>query len=196
MPRRVINGEPTPTTASSVATSTLRRMYRRWAGHLGYIVSVPYVSHSTRTAVATRGGIVVAAISVLYVAQYMIESIADALFGASAVARALPPSRLATNPLVVCILAPIVETMVFQWAPIRAGKKWLRMPYLIAASCSALIFGVAHGLEGRLLAKAIFGGVVFAATFVIEARKDGRPIATTIVVHSLYNSSLFFLRNA
>jgi hypothetical protein len=85
-----------------------------------------------------------------------------------------------------CILAPLLETAVNQWACIRLLKK-LRLPTGIAVVISAAFFGLSHSYSILYIYMTFFMGVVLGSVFAIEDTRGGHPFLATLAVHALRN---------
>jgi hypothetical protein len=71
----------------------------------------------------------------------------------------------------------------------------LRANWTISCIITGCIFGALHGYRDSALLKLSIAGILLTAVFVIEKRKQGRPIRMTFAVHSLYNTILWLARN-
>jgi hypothetical protein len=85
-----------------------------------------------------------------------------------------------------CILAPLLETAVMQWACIRLLKK-LRLPTGMAIVFSAAFFGLGHSYSILYICMMFFVGLVLASVFAIEDARAGHPFLATLAVHTLRN---------
>jgi hypothetical protein len=52
-----------------------------------------------------------------------------------------------------------------------------------------------HGYIDSALVKLSITGIFLTALYVIEKRKEGRPIMMTFAAHSIYNTILWLARN-
>jgi membrane protease YdiL (CAAX protease family) len=93
-----------------------------------------------------------------------------------------------------CVIAPLVETALHQWACLRLLSK-LRCPVSAAIVVSALLFGLGHTYSIAYVAMTFWTGLVLAAVFVIEDRRAGRPFLATAAVHAMRNgiTTLYFV---
>jgi signal transduction histidine kinase len=91
-----------------------------------------------------------------------------------------------------CIVAPIVETYLFQWLPyyLFDFKKKL---FLISAILGCF-FGLLHYTSLMYVAVASCAGFLFLLFYVLLARRHNNFVAflTIAIVHSLYNAVVFF----
>lgn len=85
-----------------------------------------------------------------------------------------------------CILAPLLETAVSQWACIRLLKK-LRLPTGMAVVLSAAFFGLGHSYSILYICMTFFVGLVLGSVFAIEDARGGHPFLATLAVHALRN---------
>jgi hypothetical protein len=85
-----------------------------------------------------------------------------------------------------CIVAPLIETAINQWACLRLLKR-LRCRTGIAIGISALIFGLGHYYSAAYVVMATLVGAILATVFVIEDTRNGHPFIATLAVHMLRN---------
>ncbi|MDR1975266.1 MAG: CPBP family intramembrane metalloprotease [Bacteroidales bacterium] len=95
------------------------------------------------------------------------------------------------------IVAPIVETFIFQWLPIWSLCKIKRIPYWIPIVVSAVFFGWAHlsySVYYMIITVAV--GYVFASLFVVYKIKKRNSVAFWFVtlLHALSNLTATILR--
>jgi hypothetical protein len=85
-----------------------------------------------------------------------------------------------------CLIAPMLETAVNQWACIRLLNRF-GCRTAIAIVISALLFGLGHSYSVVYILMTFTIGLVLAATFVIEDRRGGSPFLVTMTVHAMRN---------
>ncbi|WP_224031090.1 CPBP family intramembrane glutamic endopeptidase [Paraburkholderia caribensis] len=85
-----------------------------------------------------------------------------------------------------CVLAPLLETAVNQWACIRLLKN-LRLPTGMAIVLSAAFFGLGHSYSILYMSMTFFVGLVLESVFAIEDARAGHPFLATFAVHALRN---------
>ena len=102
-----------------------------------------------------------------------------------------------TAAVLAWIVAPPLETLLAQWAPIRGLR---RIPFLnsrdgILILISALVFGLLHTYSALAVIRAFVIGLVLAYAFVIYEYKEGSPFWVVTAIHALRNmvSSVLFL---
>jgi uncharacterized protein len=96
--------------------------------------------------------------------------------------------RFVATLIIACVIAPLCETFVFQWAVIGGLRRFLRCRAGWAIAVSAACFGLAHAsysVEYALRAAA--SGLVLGAVFVIEQDKRGAPFWVVTAIHALHN---------
>jgi membrane protease YdiL (CAAX protease family) len=91
-----------------------------------------------------------------------------------------------------CIVAPLIETAINQWACLRLLKR-LRCTTGIAIGISALIFGLGHYYSAAYVVMATLVGAILATVFVIEDTRNGHPFIATLAVHVLRNAVAMLL---
>ncbi|GAB2924102.1 hypothetical protein GCM10027093_74430 [Paraburkholderia jirisanensis] len=85
-----------------------------------------------------------------------------------------------------CLIAPMLETAVNQWACIRLLNRF-GCRTAIAIVISALLFGLGHTYSVAYVLTTFIIGLVLAATFVIEDHRGGSPFLVTMMVHATRN---------
>jgi uncharacterized protein len=85
-----------------------------------------------------------------------------------------------------CVLAPLLETTVHQWACLRILEKF-RVRALAGIFMSSLGFAVAHDYSVPYMLTAFLSGVILSTVFVVERKRNGSPFMTTLTVHALKN---------
>jgi len=88
--------------------------------------------------------------------------------------------------LIGCLIAPVLETAVNQWACIRLLNRF-GCGTATAIVVSALFFGLGHTYSLAYVLVTFNIGLVLAATFVIEDRRGGSPFLVTMAVHAMRN---------
>jgi membrane protease YdiL (CAAX protease family) len=86
-----------------------------------------------------------------------------------------------------CVVIPVAETLVFQWACIRLLREKLKWRASRAIAASAVLFGLAHTYSVPYVLIATIGGVVLGIVFVIEQEKNGSPFWVVATIHALRN---------
>jgi membrane protease YdiL (CAAX protease family) len=89
--------------------------------------------------------------------------------------------------IIACIVAPLLETLMFQWLPIRAVQYVSRKSRWSAIMLSAIAFSVAHWYNGYYVIFAFLVGLVFAYSFIICDQAGKRPFLSVCLIHALRN---------
>ncbi len=105
----------------------------------------------------------------------------------------LPAFGMVGRLIVGSVITPLVETALFQWAPIRLLRTWLKLPALLAMGVSAVLFAVAHTYSIGYVVFTFFVGLVLAYGFVLKDFRGGRPYLLICIVHALRNAIAAFL---
>lgn len=92
------------------------------------------------------------------------------------------------------LVMPFLETLAGQWLPIRVARRLLTSSWGIAGLTSVIVFTVLHGYTDRFAVNILLGAIVLSAVFVIEAKRNGRPVLSTYLTHAIANSMVFFLQ--
>ncbi|MCA8093037.1 CPBP family intramembrane metalloprotease [Burkholderia anthina] len=100
---------------------------------------------------------------------------------------------LLTRLFLGSLAAPIVETFVFQWLPIRLIRRTFGGSVYSAIGASTLVFGAAHGYSILYVAVALWGGLTFATVFVLRDYPGGHPFLVIATAHAARNTLASFL---
>lgn len=95
---------------------------------------------------------------------------------------------LLTRLLVGSLAAPIVETFLFQWLPIRLIRRTFGASVWSAIGASTLVFGATHGYSILYATIALWGGLIFATVFVLRDYPGGRPFLVVATAHAARNT--------
>jgi len=95
---------------------------------------------------------------------------------------------LATRLFVGSLVAPLVETFLFQWLPIRVICRVFKASASLAVCASTLAFGAAHGYSPVYVAVALWGGFIFATVFALRDYPGGRPFLVVAGAHAARNT--------
>jgi len=90
--------------------------------------------------------------------------------------------------LVILVISPIVETLLFQWLPISAvayfkvtNRNWLKM------IVSSLLFASIHYYSVLYLVMAFIGGLIMSFLYIYTEQKHKIPVIYVAFLHFLYN---------
>jgi len=155
-------------------------------------VSFKLKNHWTNT---PRWGLIVGGAAIMSFGQIALIVVGSWFFGAPP-AHEIPFANrsIELRLFVIVVAMPFVETIVGQWLPIRLVRGVFRQPWWVAGLCSAIAFTCLHGYTDRTVVSIVLGAAVLAAVFVVEARKQGRPIFSTYVTHALANGLVLAVR--
>lgn len=97
--------------------------------------------------------------------------------------------------LIAVILAPLLETLVFQYAIISFILK--KMPKALLFSCfiSAVFFGLSHSYSIEYVLKTFFSGLLFGSLYITVLTKKAHAIIIVSIAHSIFNLIGFFVKN-
>lgn len=87
-----------------------------------------------------------------------------------------------------CIWAPLWEELVFRNAPLQLIRGSQTNPIHVIVITSAL-FGWLHGGPVNIMIQGVYG-VVFSYVYL----RNGYCYWSSVILHSLYNASLFFIK--
>ncbi|MCB2361671.1 type II CAAX prenyl endopeptidase Rce1 family protein [Clostridium estertheticum] len=108
---------------------------------------------------------------------------------------AISNSSLIEAFIVAVIIAPLIETLIFQYAIIKYLRKLniLKNRNLIIILISAILFGLAHTYNLQYVIHTFFIGILLAYSFVVYEKKESSPFWTVCAIHSLRNLTIFSL---
>jgi membrane protease YdiL (CAAX protease family) len=98
------------------------------------------------------------------------------------------PLENATNlkkAIIACIIAPLLETIFFQWLVIEIMDK--KMSARIVVFISAVLFGLSHFYYPLYIINTFFVGLILSTGYVLAKAKGLNPILITFGIHSLHN---------
>lgn len=93
--------------------------------------------------------------------------------------------------IIACIIAPVLETTIFQWLIIEIMYKKIGTRF--AVIISALLFGLSHFYNSLYVINTFFIGLILSTSYVLAKEKKFNPSLITIAVHSLHNIIIFIL---
>jgi Type II CAAX prenyl endopeptidase Rce1-like len=174
---------------SAIYPHLYRKVVERWLAR-------PFSAESFTMAFGSRVAMVAAAIGLSFSAQIAIGTIIFALTGqTSPVHHPLGQYSTVMQFFGGSILAPLLETLLVQATGIFIFRRLLRANWTISCVAVGCIFGALHGYAGSALLKLSITGILLTAVFVIEKRKEGKPILMTFATHSIYNTILWAARH-
>ena len=88
--------------------------------------------------------------------------------------------------IVGLVIAPILETMIFQKAAIALSKFFLKNNF-ISVIISSLLFGLMHFYSFSSILMTSLMGFYFGLHYTILYRKKSKPLLTTAILHSCWN---------
>lgn len=95
---------------------------------------------------------------------------------------------LVEKSIIVIIMAPLIETLLFQKFIISAIEKYVNNA-IISIFYSAIIFGLAHNYSLVYAVRAFITGLLYGILFTIC--KEKHPAFYTFIAHSSYNLICF-----
>lgn len=97
--------------------------------------------------------------------------------------------------ILLLLITPLVETLIFQYAIIKISRKIniLKNNNLIIILISAVIFGLEHSYSLSYIIYATIMGIFLAYSFVIYEKKEVSPFWVVCAIHSLRNFTSFSL---
>jgi len=95
---------------------------------------------------------------------------------------------------VVLIVAPIIETLIFQSLIVELVCKFIKRPrnsFYIALILSALAFALSHTYSISYFVFTFIGGLILALAYYIGRYRKENAFLLVFIIHSLYNLSTF-----
>lgn len=86
--------------------------------------------------------------------------------------------------LLICIMVPVIETLVFQTIVISVMVKYTKSRWF-AVLISAIFFGLAHSYSTAYMAKAFVTGLFYGLLYIVC--KKHYASFHLVAIHSLYN---------
>ena len=86
------------------------------------------------------------------------------------------------------LIAPLAETALFQWMPIRLLRRKLRLPWPIVVLTSAALFGATHTYSLGYVIFAFLVGLVLAYAFAVRSEPERSPFLLVAIVHAIRNA--------
>lgn len=90
-----------------------------------------------------------------------------------------------------CFIAPFIETLIFQALVffILSKIKFFKENKIFIVIVSAFLFSLAHNYSYIYMLNIFFHGLILEYSYLIcYEKKDGFPIFTVMIIHSLYNA--------
>ena len=97
--------------------------------------------------------------------------------------------------LLAIILAPLVETIIFQFLLLRLLQKYVKYIY-IQIFLSALVFGLAHCYSISYVIKAFLSGVLYSTLFIIVEKRGKNGFLYVLISHTMYNIIISILNHS
>jgi small basic protein len=91
------------------------------------------------------------------------------------------------------VIAPLVETAIFQAVPIAFLRTNTGLRYPSIIFISALLFAASHFYSWAYVAFAFCVGIVLAHAYAVRRRPDGRPFVLVAVAHGIHNAVASFI---
>lgn len=96
---------------------------------------------------------------------------------------ALKSMSLGWRLVFASLVAPLVETAIYQWLPIRK----LRLRSCWGVLLSASMFGLSHWYSWSYVLAAFLVGLVFAYGYAVRDQSTGKPFVLVAIAHAIHN---------
>ena len=93
--------------------------------------------------------------------------------------------------MVPLILAPLVETLIFQYLPLRVCQKWFRRyRYSVCTTIifSSIVFCLMHAPLIIHMCNALLSGIIWCFLCFVLMRKKRQPVLYTTIMHAGANA--------
>ncbi len=94
--------------------------------------------------------------------------------------------------VLVVFIAPILETLIFQYLPYFYLKKYR---YIYTILTSSILFGLAHAYSIIYIIYGFTIGLLFISTYFYSIRKNLNPFMLVAFSHFIYNLFAFCMNN-
>lgn len=101
--------------------------------------------------------------------------------------------KLLEFPLYIVVLGPLLETVIFQWAPIRFMKNNFQFGNAKIVLISALPFGLLHAYSPLYVLAAFCMGMLLAFGFLVRDEGRGHALWLVALVHGINNGATLLL---
>lgn len=100
--------------------------------------------------------------------------------------------------IIATIIVPIVETLIFQYLPIKVTQlvlknKKQKFQELWSIIISSILFSLIHCYSFVYIVLAFILGIIFAFSFIISQKRKENPLINVIIIHSIYNVIIFII---
>ena len=92
------------------------------------------------------------------------------------------------NFLVVSVAVPLIETLVFQWIPIKFIHRFLKWSSLKIILASAILFSLSHCYSLAYIMHSFIIGIILADAFILQEEIRGSPFLVVSIIHGLRNT--------
>lgn len=99
----------------------------------------------------------------------------------------LTQESFVTQFIYAVILAPLLETFLFQMCVIKILRKINKLNNSIVVIISALIFGLQHFYSLEYILNTTIAGIFLAYAFITYEKKKLLPFCVVCIIHSLRN---------
>lgn len=95
--------------------------------------------------------------------------------------------------LLLVVLAPLLETLIFQYAIIDFVLTRFKSPPA-AMLTSAIAFGLTHVYSPQYILATFFSGLLFAFLYLVFRFKNQQPVLFVLILHAGYNLFVWLMR--
>lgn len=89
--------------------------------------------------------------------------------------------------VIAVMIAPVIETYIFQIWLIKKVLKYSNNNQLLALAVSAIIFGLGHHYSFAYILKAAIAGILYAFLFFAITEKKQNPFFYILAAHAAFN---------
>ena len=119
------------------------------------------------------------------------------LFSENIPLRSISEGPKTTSLLLLVIIAPIWETLVYQHVIFKLLQLWsvTKKKYLLYIIISSAVFGLAHNYSTRYVFSAFLSGLLYSFIYFFYHKNTSKAIGSTALIHSLRNLTAFLVRS-
>ena len=97
--------------------------------------------------------------------------------------------------MMVIFLAPIFETLFFQFGLIEIMYSLVKRKFIykgiVAILLSSVAFSLTHSENAYNMIHGFFSGLVLATVYMLARKNDKKPFLSTLLIHFLFNLTVF-----
>lgn len=89
--------------------------------------------------------------------------------------------------LAIVVLAPVLETYLINYYPIKILEKWKVKSKIVLIIIPSIIFSLFHYYNLIYVCMAFFGGLIMNSYYIVNRELSDKAIYWLMLLHSMYN---------